>query len=81
MQIVIDIPEEKYKDILLQHNYDCRWESNYERMIANGAPLAEVIENIKAEITKEKDEKGFCVWYYDNLMEKFDKHIGGKEQK
>ena len=39
MKIVIEIPDEKYKDIMLQHNYDCRREGNCERIIANGTPL------------------------------------------
>ena len=39
MQIVIDIPEETYKRIKLDYEYDARRMTNYEKIIANGISL------------------------------------------
>ena len=80
MKVVFDIPEDEYNYI--KNCYpDGEDGERYAYMIKrSGAPLEKVLEDIKAEITNERDNKGFCVWYYDDLMEKIDKHISGKEQ-
>ena len=52
MQIVIDIPEDRYNEYV---NYD-GFMTYAEHLIKNGTPLPmSVIEEIKAEIAEEKD--------------------------
>ena len=79
MKVVIDIPED---DILaIKYLKEKGWASRHELLILNATPLEKVLEDIKAEITNERDNKGFCVWYYDDLMKKIDSHISGKERE
>ena len=62
-----------------EHRQLAEWLKDYKRLLEQ-PPLEKVFEDIKAEITNERDNKGFCVWYYDDLMKKINKHISGKEQ-
>ncbi len=85
MQIVIDIPEERYK-----HIQEEQWLPNrllIEKAITNGTPLDKIIEDIKAEIEKAMED-----FYYDEhdfgvragfrfALEIIDNHISGKEQE
>ncbi len=51
MKLIIDIPEERYKQIQEE-----QWLPNrllIEKAIANGTPLNEVLDKIRAEIDKE----------------------------
>ena len=81
MKLVINVPEDTYDRIL---NKDIYLEDASTILCScdDAIPFKKELEDIKAEITKEKEEKGYKVWYYENLMEKFDKHCGkGKEWK
>ena len=55
---------------------DSAWWCGY---IVGKGNIEKVLEDIKKEITNERDNKGFCVWYYDDLMKKIDSHINGKD--
>ena len=78
MKLVIELTDEMYQAVK-----DGTWCVNelWYNALKNATPLEKVLEDIKAEITNERDSKGFCVWYYDDLMKKIDSHISGKEQK
>ena len=77
MKLVLDVDEDT-----IQNLFDSRYVSECIKDIfrIDATPLEKVLEDIKAEITNERDNKGFCVWYYDDLMKKINKHISGKEQ-
>ena len=79
MKIVIDIPDKKWE--LIQNNGYCGIiDDLLFQNIKNGIPLAEVIEDIKAEIKSLYDEPARYVPNYDayaQWLEIIDKHISG----
>ena len=78
-KIVIEISDHIYK--CLEKRMKMNINTEMDAIVFNATPLEKVLEDIKAEITNERDNKGFCVWYYDDLMKKINKHISGKEQE
>lgn len=94
MQIVIDIPEEEYQEIIDDAKHSPRNLSNYEWLIAKGTPLEEVFEDIKGEIEKQikrdflyaENEQHFVPCHYGTAnglqvaMRIIDSHISGKAE-
>lgn len=84
MRLVIDIPDNEYRQICELRLHDRTF---YDDAIRNGTPLDKVIEDIKADIEKAKED-----FYYDEhdlgvrqgfrfALEIIDNHIRGKEQE
>ena len=86
MKLVIDIPEEDY--IRLRDEGMFGNVTTFKRAVRDGIPLAEVIEDIKAEIEELKsccddDWDAFLIGRketYNNVLELIDKHISGGEK-
>lgn len=77
MQIVIDIPEEDFERCKKRFRMRLNIMGD---AIANGTLLAEVIEDIKAEIKDQMDDDDyFCG--LNLALQIIDKHISGKEQE
>lgn len=84
MQIVIDIPDKKWE--LIQSNEYCGIiDDLLFQNIKNGTPLAEVIENIMAEIDEKCDcvkrDNIYCSEGLEMALEIIKKHISGKEKE
>lgn len=86
MKIVIDIPDNEYKDIKEYYEKNNTVEATYS-YIYHGTPLDKVIEDIKAEIEEAMED-----FYYDEhdlgvragfrfALEIIDNHISGKEKE
>ena len=77
MKLVIELTDKMHQAVK-----DGTWCGNelWYNALKNATPLEKVLGDIKTEITNERDNKGFCVWYYDDLMKKIDSHISGKEK-
>jgi len=80
MKLIIDIPEERYKEIV-----DEQWLPNrlgIEKAIANGIPLDGVLQEIRQEITNLVKTYPFtdhmdAYVKEDEVLEIIDKHIKG----
>ena len=81
MQIVIDISEEKYNQIVNSYQGSNVRPKDYEIAIINGTPFDKVIENIKAEINEAYQQSVTSNLYYAEGLERafeiIDKHISG----
>ena len=81
MKLIIDIPEERYKDIkrIASVQLEMRTDTA-EQIIANGTPFDSVIEDIKAE---KRNAIDYPYWEYvrglATALEIIDKHISRKE--
>ena len=90
MKLIIDIPEERYKDIkrIASVQLEMRTDTA-EQIIANGTPFDSVIEDIKAEIgARVFDIQATSDRYFDGVDdvmdivdEIIDKHIGKAESE
>ena len=82
MKLIIDIPEEEYERIKdIPNDYKLL----IHKAVANGTPFDSVIEDIKAELTKDYVDDNPDNFRYTTVMLKdvlaiIDKHISGKEQ-
>ena len=83
MKLIIDIPEERYKDIkrIASVQLEMRIDTA-EQIIANGTPFDSVIEDIITEIKAIQQEDIECDGTSDMgmVLDIIDKHISRKEQ-
>lgn len=92
IKIVIEIPKDRYTDILRIADIQIvRRMPTLEQVVANGTPLSEVLDEIKAEIKKnildepvENGTNAEMACYDGGLLkclEIIDKHIGKAESE
>lgn len=86
MQIVIDIPEEIYNDVMTDGVLYIQYEGEIGRAIRSSTPLEKVFEDIKAEIEEQITPKESGKSMIQNCglsmaLEIIDKHISGKENE
>lgn len=64
MKLVIDIPEEDYKNRTLVHFFNC-YSKELDEIIYNGTPLPKGHGRLKDidKIINDGISKGFCDWY------------------
>ena len=86
MKLIIDIPEERYKDIKRIASVQLEMRADTAEQIIAGTPFDSVIEDIKAEILCLRDDleaKGYMneIHALNFALEIIDKHISGKEHE
>lgn len=62
MKLVINIPEEDYKNVQSNEKIIIL-KSNLSESIKRGTPLLSFFEDIKAEIEAKKEEENVCIEY------------------
>lgn len=80
MKIVIDIDDD-YFTILRYDVINCKNDFMPYKMIANGTPLTEVFEDIKAEIDTYLQSEDFGSEYRTDVAQIIDKHIRAEGSK